>query len=123
MSERQVRIAAHGAVYNALTLVVALPLQNNCRRLAILGPACGPRERHRKPAAATQAGYAYCQLRKTQTVSTIRLGCGPRKCSGGALVRSRLLGLALCLCGLLGRLARNLRLIRLAALAGLLAAL
>src|SRR6516164_4601324 len=27
--------------------------------------------RHRKPAAVTQAGYTYCQLRKTRTVSTI----------------------------------------------------
>jgi len=27
--------------------------------------------RHRKPAAVTQAGYTYCQLRNTRTVSTI----------------------------------------------------
>ena len=32
------------------------------------GPACGPRG-HRTPAAVTQAGYAYCQLRDTPTVS------------------------------------------------------
>ena len=32
------------------------------------GPACGPGG-HRTPAAVTQAGYAYCQLRDTPTVS------------------------------------------------------
>src|SRR5215510_40399 len=41
------------------------------------GPACGPWG-HRTPAAVTQAGYAYCQLRDTQlSVQTVP-GHGPR---------------------------------------------
>ena len=47
------------------------------RRCGEFRPACGPRERRRKPAAAAGAGYAYCQLRDTITVSTYktRPGC------------------------------------------------
>ncbi len=51
------------------------------------GPACGPCE-HRKPAAVTQAGYAYCQLRITQLSVQSRRGHGPRS-DGPGILRSR----------------------------------
>jgi hypothetical protein len=41
------------------------------------GPACGAL-RHRKPAAVTHAGYAYCQLRDTELSVQFRHGHGPR---------------------------------------------
>jgi hypothetical protein len=42
------------------------------------GPACGPLGGHRTPAAVTQAGYAYCQLRDTQPSVQTRHGHEPR---------------------------------------------
>src|SRR4051794_31175755 len=41
------------------------------------GPACGPWG-PRTPAAVTQAGYAYCQLRDTQLSVQTRPGHGPQ---------------------------------------------
>ena len=51
------------------------------------GPACGPCG-HRKPAAVTQAGYAYCQLRITELSVQSRRGHGPRS-DGPGIFRSR----------------------------------
>src|SRR5712692_3750376 len=47
------------------------------RRAWHSGPACGPCG-HRTPAAVSQAGYAYCQLRDTQLSVQTRRGHGPR---------------------------------------------
>ena len=44
--------------------------------------------RHRKPAAVTQAGYAYCQLRITELSVQSRRGHGPRS-NGPGIFRSR----------------------------------
>ncbi len=59
------------------------------------GPACGPWG-HRKPAAVTQAGYAYCQLRDTKLSVQTRRGHGPRGNRAGVFRGRR----RLCLGGL-----------------------
>src|SRR5438046_3792421 len=56
---------------------VAWRLQKISHKLGIVDRLAGPWG-HRTPAAVTQAGYAYCQLRDTQLSVQTRPGHGPR---------------------------------------------